>query len=762
MADETLKLILEVDTASGQASVQQFTGVYNQAKDQWTQGPKEAAAANKGLISSFTDMYFAGKLAMDAIGAITDKVMEYVDAAARREQIESRTAFQLQAAGYQYQEIKVYVDQFAESIRQTTRFSEEAATQGLGHMMQYTTDIKAGMEGVKLAMDMATQTGMDFDSTTRLIGMAMNGNVEIMGRWIPELRDLEAHVGANATAADKWAYAQDVLNGKFAGGAQKDLETYAGKVAQLKNEWEEMKESTGKALLPIAKSVVEAVKNITDGWVMLTQNRHWYRDLEAKDAASDAAKKRAEETAELLRRQKALEVEAQAWRVNREKRNAMELEFNMKRLQMEGDTEQAIEGERWKAVAEAEKIGAATYDINRYYDDMQTKRVNDEIDKRIAAEKRFRDAEKAMREEAAALAKEWKLDEIFGPQLDVTKVKDQFDKLLNAMMGTATPEQIELLKQRLREKLDEIQTGAVEKWAAKIPEGNQGQENWMVQFLATPALDALDKAIKGALDEMEQFRVGIQNKPAIMEIKVLDDDVTRAALDAKAFEKALTETSEKQWIVNVETVYTSTGSGPLTVAAPATPEYHEAWLADQMRAERNAEALWRPYFSSLATAISETGNEFIGLYKTVENVPNPVIRMNYDSVVNAGNQAGLLDQQLVEMEKKRYRVEVDLVYKAEGAPASEEGYHINLPTDLPQFGAGGVVDRPTLALIGEKGKREYVIPEDKMGGGVSITVGQITVAGGGATGSTIARDLDEALADLWQHNRSKLKVAMRT
>jgi hypothetical protein len=35
---------------------------------------------------------------------------------------------------------------------------------------------------------------------------------------------------------------------------------------------------------------------------------------------------------------------------------------------------------------------------------------------------------------------------------------------------------------------------------------------------------------------------------------------------------------------------------------------------------------------------------------------------------------------------------------------------------VPQFAEGGVVDRPTLAMVGEGGEREYIIPESKMAG----------------------------------------------
>jgi SLT domain-containing protein len=33
---------------------------------------------------------------------------------------------------------------------------------------------------------------------------------------------------------------------------------------------------------------------------------------------------------------------------------------------------------------------------------------------------------------------------------------------------------------------------------------------------------------------------------------------------------------------------------------------------------------------------------------------------------------------------------------------------------VPAFAEGGVVDRPTLAMVGEGGEREFIIPESKM------------------------------------------------
>ena len=42
---------------------------------------------------------------------------------------------------------------------------------------------------------------------------------------------------------------------------------------------------------------------------------------------------------------------------------------------------------------------------------------------------------------------------------------------------------------------------------------------------------------------------------------------------------------------------------------------------------------------------------------------------------------------------------------------------------VPRFAEGGVVDRPTLAMVGEGGEREYIIPESKMAGAAASYLG---------------------------------------
>ncbi|MFZ9959312.1 MAG: tape measure protein [Candidatus Limnocylindrus sp.] len=55
---------------------------------------------------------------------------------------------------------------------------------------------------------------------------------------------------------------------------------------------------------------------------------------------------------------------------------------------------------------------------------------------------------------------------------------------------------------------------------------------------------------------------------------------------------------------------------------------------------------------------------------------------------------------------------------------------------VPQFAEGGVVDRPTLAMVGEGGEREYIIPESKMGAASAAYLAG--TRGGAVLGTTTA------------------------
>ncbi len=227
---------------------------------------KDFSEKSGGLATSFTKGW--GQIAV--IGAVISGVVlslkSFVSEAAQAEEIENRLRFALENLGYSWQSAKKSVDAFAASIQATTRFSDEQARQALTDMLMYTNEYAKAEMGAKLAMDMSVRTGHDLSSSTRLIGMAMSGNVEMLGRYLPQLRNLDAILGADATMAEKAAYAMKVLQDKFGGTAQADVRSYAGTVAQFKNAWNDLKETLGMGLLPVLKEVFEMITKIVNAF----------------------------------------------------------------------------------------------------------------------------------------------------------------------------------------------------------------------------------------------------------------------------------------------------------------------------------------------------------------------------------------------------------------------------------------------------------------------------------------------------------------
>lgn len=251
-----ITLTIEVDD-KGTVKVRRFADESKKAFDEMQKGPKAAQGALGGLPQAWTGLTAKLAAATAVIYGVGRAFSSFVNEAAQAEEIENRLRFALETTGYTWQYAKQAVDEFANSIQQATRFSDEQARQALTDMMMYTQDFAKAQMGAKLAMDMSIRTGQDLGSTSRLIGMAMSGNVEMLGRYIPELRNLDAVLGSNATMAQRAEYALKLLHDKFGGTAEADLKSYSGQLAQFRNAWSDLKETIGMHLLPVLKEAFD-------------------------------------------------------------------------------------------------------------------------------------------------------------------------------------------------------------------------------------------------------------------------------------------------------------------------------------------------------------------------------------------------------------------------------------------------------------------------------------------------------------------------
>ncbi len=109
------------------------------------------------------------------------------------------------------------------------------------------------------ALEAATNlsAGLDIDlkTATLAVAKAFDGGGQALTRMLPSLRDLVKE-GATTTEI------LDALNQRFDGAAVAQMDTYAGKVAHLKNNWNEFQERIGHALVTVLDPLLEWFLNL--------------------------------------------------------------------------------------------------------------------------------------------------------------------------------------------------------------------------------------------------------------------------------------------------------------------------------------------------------------------------------------------------------------------------------------------------------------------------------------------------------------------
>jgi len=143
-------------------------------------------------------------------------------------------------------------------IKSMSRASGTADTElraALSSLVIGTKNLTQAQEGLALAQDIATASGVPLQSAADALSKAYSGNYKALQKLSPALRDLiKDGASTEAIFAD--------LSNTFSGATANAAETAAGKMKILKNNVAEFQESLGAALLPVLEkttSVLTAV-----------------------------------------------------------------------------------------------------------------------------------------------------------------------------------------------------------------------------------------------------------------------------------------------------------------------------------------------------------------------------------------------------------------------------------------------------------------------------------------------------------------------
>lgn len=253
MAELSFRLILQTDDATGKlAGIKQEADGLKSALDKPHQVKIDAAAS----LASIRDVTIAVQGVMQAMAGLTRGVNDFLDAelGQRRSLILAKQAFG---------EGATEMARFASEMQNVTNFEDDqllALMAKMGAAFKLSTeDVRALTPSLLDFTEAFSATGMTAESAFDLMGRALNGHTEMLGRYGIELDKTRLEM-------EGVSYLVETLGKDYGGtaAALADLRT------QNRNAWGDIKETVGGMLAEIFNPLLKGVKALMDGFNSLS------------------------------------------------------------------------------------------------------------------------------------------------------------------------------------------------------------------------------------------------------------------------------------------------------------------------------------------------------------------------------------------------------------------------------------------------------------------------------------------------------------
>jgi len=172
------------------------------------------------------------------IGGAVDFLKESVQAAAEAEAAQNRLATAMKQNGIATEGNRAAFEALAKEMQRTTVYEDDQIV-ALQAMATQLGVLPSQMEGaIKAAANLASGLGIDLETAMKMIVKANNETYTTFQR-------LGVSIDETRAKAEGLPYVLAQINAGMGGQAAAEIETYAGQVAQLANEWGELKEQLG-------------------------------------------------------------------------------------------------------------------------------------------------------------------------------------------------------------------------------------------------------------------------------------------------------------------------------------------------------------------------------------------------------------------------------------------------------------------------------------------------------------------------------------
>ena len=198
-----------------------------------TKGGKSLAGLKKDWIA-----YAA---ALTATFVVAKKI---VNLAGEQERVEKRLAFAVKSSGVEVIATTGHLTAYASQLQRTTGIGDEAIIPLQTMLIQLGKLSGEGLDrATALTLDFAVAMGVDFKAAGILMAKAAAGSTEALSRYGIVLDE-------GIPKQEKFNVLLDIMQQKFGGTAEADLETYTGQVRAFKSALGDLGEVIGMSILP--------------------------------------------------------------------------------------------------------------------------------------------------------------------------------------------------------------------------------------------------------------------------------------------------------------------------------------------------------------------------------------------------------------------------------------------------------------------------------------------------------------------------------
>lgn len=206
-----------------------------------------------GIITKLGKFATAGAF----LGGVTTAFTKSIQASADQELAMKRLELTLKSNGIAWDTANEKINDWIDSLEKSTMYSDDQLIPALQKMMTYTNDTALAMQSVEIAMNMASTGIIDFDTAVRVMGQTINGNTEIIKRYVPELRDVNFEMLGMYNQTEQVEYIMGILGDKFQGMSDGEVKTLKGAMQNLGDAFDDMLKALSENMLPAVESAVE-------------------------------------------------------------------------------------------------------------------------------------------------------------------------------------------------------------------------------------------------------------------------------------------------------------------------------------------------------------------------------------------------------------------------------------------------------------------------------------------------------------------------